>query len=252
MSPKSAGQAVKLGYRNVRVMLDGEPGWVKAGYPLYAGYGHVCNGNIVLIDLRSPEKDAASRIPRSVSIPFATLEERMEDVPLKAPVVLYSDDPREALAAYRMFRDEGYKKVSLVEGGYQGWKKLGGKLVSGPVVTEINWKRKLKKGEVSLAEFNRALEDPTRAVILDVRTHEEVGEGKLRSSIHIPLDELISTMDEFCKRHGIKPGERKVYIHCTTGARAEMAYKEMKKKGYDVSYLVAEVECEDGECEIEQ
>ena len=249
MSPKSAGQAVKLGYSNVRVMLDGEPGWVSAGYPLYAGYGFICRGNIVLIDLRSPEKDKMSRIPRSVSMPFATLEERMDEVPIKAPVVLYSDSMDEMLAAYRMFRDAGYQRVSLVDGGYQGWKKLGGTLIKGPVVTTVNWKRKLKEGEVALADFNKALADDTAVVILDVRTKEEAKEGKLARSLHIPLDELVNRIDEV---RGAMGADKKLYIHCTTGTRAEMAYHLLKKNGFArMRYLVAEVECEGNDCEIE-
>lgn len=233
-------------------MLAGEPAWVKAGNPAYAGYGFICQGNNVLIDLRSAEKDAASRIPRSVSIPFATFKDRIDDIPAKAPVVLYSDNNEETMAALKMLYDEGFKKVSLVEGGYQGWKKLGGKLIKGPVVTDIHWKRQLAEGEISLAEFNKALADPTRAIILDVRTNDEVADGKLKQSRHIPLDELCSRMDEFFATIDNMSKDQKVYVHCTTGARAEMAYKELKKNGYDAYYLVAEVECDGDDCDIEE
>jgi rhodanese-related sulfurtransferase len=252
MSPKSAGQAVKAGYKNVRVMLAGEPAWEKALYPSYAGYGFICQGNNVIIDLRSKDKDAQSRIPRSVSIPFAELADRIDDIPIKAPVVLYSDNEKESIEAMKMLRDAGFKKVSLVTGGYQGWKKLGGKLIKGPVVTDIHWQRKLGEGEVSLAEFNKALKDPTRAIILDVRTNEEVQEGKLKQSRHIPLDELCSRMDDFFATIDGMSKNQKIYVHCTTGARAEMAYKELKKNGYNAYYLVADVECDGDECEIEE
>ncbi len=252
MSPKSAGQAVKSGYKNVRVMLAGEPAWVKAGNAAYAGYGFVCQGNNVLVDLRSTEKDAASRIPRSVSIPFSTLEDKMDDIPVKAPVVLYSDKTEESMAALKIFQEEGFKKISLVEGNYQGWKKLGGKLIKGPVVTDVHWKRILAEGEVSLAEFNAALANPNKAIILDVRTKDEIAEGKLEQSRHIPLDELCSRMDDFFTTIKDMSKEQKVYVHCTTGARAEMAYKELKKNGYNAYYLVAEVECDEDGCEIEE
>ncbi len=252
MSTKSAGQAVRSGYTNIRVMLAGEPAWVKAGYPAYANYGFICQGNNVLIDLRSTEKNAESRIPRSVSIPFATLEDRIDDIPVKAPVVLYSDNEQETMAALKMFRKQGYKKVSLVEGGYQGWKKLGGKLIKGPVVTDIHWQRKLAEGEITLAEFNKALKDPTKAIILDVRTNDEVAAGKLAQSRHIPLDELCSRMDDFFSIIEGMSKNQKIYVHCTTGARAEMAYKELKKNGYNAYFLVAEVECEGNDCTIEE
>lgn len=243
MSPKSAGQAVKAGYTNIRVMLDGEPGWRKAGYPLHAAYGHVCKGNIVLVDLRSAEKDAARRIPRSVSMPFATFEDTYDEIPLKAPVVLYSDDEQETLTAMSILAENGYKKVSMVKGNFQGWTKLGGMVEKGELVTDVHWKRILAKGEVSLADFMKAVDDPQEAFILDVRTSDETAEGKIATSKAIPLDEV-------CSRLGEIPKDKKIYVHCTTGARAEMAAKELRKYDYESFYLVAEVECEGSECEI--
>lgn len=243
MSPKSAGQAVQAGYTNVRVMLEGEPSWREAGHPLHAAYGHVCKGNIVLVDLRSAEKDAARRIPRSVSMPFAEFEDNFESIPLKAPVVVYSDNEQETLTAMRILGENGYKKVSMVKGNFQGWTKLGGMLDKGPVVTEVEWKRILAKGEVALEDFLKAVHDPQEAFILDVRTADEAATGKIATATSIPLDEVCSRLIEI-------PKDKKVYIHCTTGARAEMAAKELQKYDYDSLYLVAEVTCDGSECEF--
>jgi rhodanese-related sulfurtransferase len=57
-------------------------------------------------------------------------------------------------------------------------------------------------------------------------------------------------MDNFiCKIKDVNK-DQKIYIHCTTGARAEMAYKELKKRGYNAFFLVAEVECAGDKCTI--
>ena len=231
-------------------MLAGEPAWLESENPTYAGYGFICRGNNVLVDLRSTDKDAASRIPRSVSIPFATLEDVIDEIPVKAPVVLYSDSEKESLDALKFFREEGYKNVSLVEGGYQGWKKLGGKLISGPVVTDVHWKRTLAEGEVPLEEFMSALKDPEQAIILDVRTNDEIKTGKLKQSVHIPLDELCNRMDDFFATVDNMLKNRKIYVHCTTGARAEMAYKELKDNGYNAYFLVATTKCNEDGCDF--
>ncbi len=249
----SAGQAVKAGYKNIRVFLAGEPAWRKAGYPTYAGYGFICHGNNVIVDLRDAKKDAAARIPRSVSMPFAELEDNIDEIPTQAPVVIYSDNQAETLAALKIFKEEGFKKVSLFEGDYQGWKRLGGRLVKGPVVTEVTWKRKLLPGEVTITDFKKAMADPSRAIILDVRTNDEVSVGKLDASKHIPLDQLCSKMDEFFSSIEGMSKDQKIYIHCTTGARAEMAYKELIKNGYkNAKFLKAEVSCEGNDCDIEE
>jgi rhodanese-related sulfurtransferase len=244
MSTDSAGQAKKMGYKNVRVYLEGEPAWVKAGNPTYASKNFVDKGNIVLVDLRSADKSAAKRIPRSVSVPYATLKDKVESIPAKAPVVLYSDSTDESMAALKDLREAGLKKVSLVEGNIDGWIKAGGETTSGPVVTAIEWKRIMEKGEISLAEFlDVANGKTTDAVILDVRTKDEVGAGKYKNAIAIPLDEVGARMKEL-------PKDKKIYVHCSTGARADMAAKELNKNGYKASFLIGNVECQGEKCTI--
>lgn len=244
MSPKAAGLAKKAGYANIMVMLAGEPAWVKAGYPTYASDAFVNKGNIVLIDLRSIEQSEKARIPRSVSIPYDTLEDRVDDIPVKAPVVLYSDDEQEARSALADLHFEGIKSVSLVYGSLDKWLAAPGHFVTGPVVSEISWQRKLGKGEVSPADFEKAVSGKSDALILDVRNRDEVSGGMFPGAINIPLDELTKRAKEL-------PSDRNIYIHCTTGARAEMAYKQLEKGGFKASFLVADVDCSDNNCEIE-
>ncbi len=245
MSTKNAGSAKKDGHKNVRVYLDGQPAWVKAGNLLYASKSTVTKGNIVLIDLRSKKKSEAGRIARSVTIPYESLEDRLADIPKKAPIVLYSDSAEDAADGVEDLRDEGYKKVALVSGNYDGWVKAGGATVTGPVVTKVNWKRKLGKGEVNKADFLKvATGADANAVILDVRTTAEAGEGGFTNAIAIPLDQVVPRLSEI-------PKDRKIYVHCSTGARAEMAAEELNKNGYKAVFLVADIKCKGDTCEIE-
>jgi len=69
-------------------------------------------------------------------------------------------------------------------------------------------------------------------------------EGSFKKSIAIPLDEIGSRM-------GGLPKDKKIYVHCTTGARADMAAQELKKNGFNAFFIVATCECEDGEWELE-
>ena len=245
MSTKSAGLATKMGYTNIRVMLEGEPGWAKAGYPTYASKEFIKTGNIILIDLRKPSLFKDGHIQRAVSIPFATLDDRLDDIPKKAPVVFYSDKVRESEAALNKLRGEKYKSVSLVPGNISEWVRSKESLVRGDVVTEITWKRILGKGEVSTGDFMSAAEKKGGdTIILDVRTNDEVKDGVFAGAKHIPLDELTT-------RSGELPKDKNIFIYCNTGARADMAYQELAKSGFKVKFLVADVECEDGECEID-
>ena len=174
MSTSNAGLAKKLGYTNVRAFLAGEPAWSEEGYPVYASNTFVDKGNIVLIDLRKGEAPVNGRIPRSVQIHYEQLEERMDDIPRNAPVVLYSDNMTEVTDAYEDLKDEGFKTVSLVNGNYQGWVAAGGKVETGPIFSnEIKWVRKLGKGEVSVAEFRKAVKgELPDTFVIDARTPE--------------------------------------------------------------------------------
>ncbi len=245
MSTKNAGLAIKDGYKNVRVYLDGQPAWIKDGNSVYTSTANISQGNIVLIDLRSEKKSTEGRIARSVTIPYPTLEDRLEDIPTKAPIVIYSDNEKEVTAANKVLREDGFKKVALVSGNYAGWVQQGGQVVTGPVATDITWKRKRGKGEISKADFLKAVngQDP-KTVILDVRTVEEVTEGGFNNAISVPLDQLNSRLTDI-------PKNKKIYVHCTTGARADMAVQELNKNGYKAFFLVADINCEGNDCEIE-
>jgi rhodanese-related sulfurtransferase len=244
MSTKSAGLAKKMGYANVKVMLQGEPGWEKAGHHLVASQKLVETGNIVLVDVRTPSEVKQSHIPRAVNIPMANLADAKDDFPSRkaAPIVIYGSNGDTKKAA-DIIREWGYKKVSLVPGGLEGYKAKGGEVATGEAASEIVWKRKLGEGEVTVEEFMKAASGTAGQVILDVRTKEEVADGMFKNAIHIPLDEIESRASEL-------PKDKEILVHCSTGARAQMAWEALKKEGFNSRFLVGDVECENGDCEV--
>lgn len=246
MSTKNAGLAKQLGHKNIRVYLDGEPAWAKAGNPTYATPEFILKGNVVVIDLRASEKAVAGRIPRAVSLPYSKLADRLDDIPRNAPVILYSDNAAELKKAVGDLRKDGFNYVSAVEGNYQGWIASGGQIESGPILSnEIKWQRKLGKGEVSVAEFKKATEGKIpNVMIIDARTKEEVAElGIFKNTVNIPLDEIPKRMNEL-------PKDKPIFIHCSTGARADMAYAQLVKNGFNVKFLLLNIEDAECDCEI--
>lgn len=244
MSTKSAGLAKKIGYKNIQVMLKGVPGWKKAGNAVVASDKFVNTGNIVLVDLRPAADVKSGHIPRAVGIPLADLEDAEDDFPTRntAPIVLYGNG-NDAKKAARMIKEWGYKKISMVDGGIEGFTARGGELAKGPAAGEIKWVRKLGKGEANVTDFMKVVNGAPNQVILDVRTNDEVTEGKFKNAIHVPLDEIEARMSEI-------PKDKEVLIHCSTGARAEMAFQALEKAGYKTRFVVADVECEDGKCKM--
>ena len=244
MSTTNAGLAQKLGYKNIRVYLDGEPAWSKANLPTYSTNDFVKTGNVVLVDIRPSAKAVEGRIKGAYSVPYEELEDRLDDVPRNAPIVLYGDD--EVMDAVIDVREEGFNFVSLVEGGLNGWLSAGEPVEKGPIFnTEIKWVRKLGKGEVSVADFRKAAAGEDKDVIIvDARTKEEVAElGMFKNTINIPLDELTNRMNEL-------PRDKKIYVHCSTGARADMAYKELVNNGFNVKFLLLNISDAECDCEI--
>lgn len=248
MSPKSAGLAAKMGYKNIKVMLKGTPGWKKSGKMLVASTNFINKGNIVLVDLRSEKEATTAHIPRSVNIPLAKLTDAEEDFPsmkAQAPIVLYGAEADVKKAA-KTIKGWGYKSISAVNGGFEGWKSAGNPVTSGKISTDISWQYKPGKGEVGIPEFEKALAGKfTDKVILDVRGAEETSDGMFANAINIPLDEIE-------KRIGELPKDKELLVHCSTGARADMAAKSLMEAGFKARFLVANIECEDGECEIDE
>ena len=243
MTTTNAGLAKQLGYTNVRAYLGGRRISKKKRYPVYASTEYVATGNVVILDLRQGDAPVKGRIPRSIQVAYEDLENRIDDIPRNAPVILYSDNYEEVNDAYEDLKSEGFKTVAMVKGNYQGWLASGGKVESGPIFSnEISWVRQLGKGEVSVEEFRQAVKGERPDVfVIDARTKEEVADlGIFTNTVNIPLDEIPKRMNEL-------PKNKKIFVHCSTGARADLAYRELVENGYDVKFLLLDIS--DAECD---
>lgn len=183
-----------------------------------------------MIDTRPSQASVAGRIKGAYNLPIGKLKAALRDLPRDAPIVLYGDKETDAI---ELLTDEGFTTVTLVEGGYTGWIKAGGKIEKGPNATaEIKWERKLEKGEVSLADFRKAVAGESKDVLLiDVRGQDEIGKQKsIANAINIPLDELPA-------REATLSKDKMMYLYCATGARAKMAYDELANAGFKAKFL---------------
>jgi len=89
---------------------------------------------IVFIDLRSRADFAQQRLPGARSIPLNELEKRYPEVPKTGRVVLYCACPDGRIEegfSYQLLRDQGYRNVSVLEGGFAAWRARGYPLESG-------------------------------------------------------------------------------------------------------------------------
>jgi rhodanese-related sulfurtransferase len=239
MSPLSAREAVKLGYTNVKVLSTGLPGWKKSkGVVVMPANGlkkmiHD-DTSYVLIDLRSKEVATEGHIKGAVSIPADQLAAAKDKFPKdkSAPVILYSYGQASA-ESFALVRGWGYKNSTVLNGGAKAW---DGKFFPGETASKIVYVKKLKPGEITIAEFKQvATTNPSDKIILDVR---DSGVATIPGAVNIPQAELAGRLAEL-------PKDKEVIIHCNTGIMANMALKTLTDNGYKARYVDAVVQVSD-------
>lgn len=81
-------------------------------------------------------------------------------------------------------------------------------------------------GDVHLAQWSEIEHlDPQKSVLLDVRQPEERRSGHIPGSMHIPLDQLRSRLDEL-------PKDREIIVHCRSGQRSYYACRILSQHGF--------------------
>lgn len=99
---------------------------------------------------------------------------------------------------------------------------------------------------LSQENWVEGLEADSNAVILDVRTEDEVDVGKISGSINIDFHKG----DEFIAQLELLDKTKNYYVYCRSGARSAQACSIMNQMGIDNAYnLVGGVLQWDGDLE---
>jgi rhodanese-related sulfurtransferase len=198
--------------------------------------------NILLLDLRSADKFAAGHIPRALSLPVANLDKYKEtDFPdyKGSLIVFYSDTQVDVDKALGLMLDYSFTKATYFPGGLTKWQKIGNIVEVGPKTApaKLTYVRILAPYEVSIADFMKAV-NGSGVMIVDTRSTDEFAGSKFSGAVNIPSEEMENRFAEI-------PKNKPVYLHCSTGSRADMAYDILKVKGYsNVKLLKANVSFE--------
>lgn len=183
-----------------------------------------------------------------MNLPAADLDKYKEDnwpSYKGAPIVFYSDTQADIDKALLAMGDYGFSKATFFPGGLAAWQKLGHPVEAGPkpAPEKLTFVRKLAPHDISIADFNKAMNDPN-VVILDVRNDVERQTGSFKNSLHIPSDQIALRYQEV-------PKDKTVIIHCATGIRAGIAFETLKAKGVtNTKVLNANVKFEGGSYKI--
>ena len=206
--------------------------------------------SFVLLDVRAAKDAAAGFIKGAVNIPEKELDKALAAFPskdLKPPIVIYDakgDGAAEKVAAKLV--KAGYPGPRVLTGGFAAWQTAKFAVESGKPATKVAYVPKPKAGSIPVGDFEAFAKGvPANTLILDVRNAEEVSEtGIIKGALNVPADLVAEKLAEI-------PKDKNLVLHCSTGARAEMAYNILKEKGYKVRFLDATIaNYEDGSFKI--
>jgi rhodanese-related sulfurtransferase len=256
MSPKSAGLAKELGYKNVRVYQDGTPDWNKAGQTmvtnvpalkkLISGMDKTPDQNpfFVLLDVRSSDDAAKGFIPLATAMSADDVAKRSAEFPQykTAQIIVYAqNEPTpDALKALKELHALKFSNAAILWGGFDAWKKAEGKVASGRPADKIKFTRKVAEDEISVAEFKDILvKKPGTKLVVDVRPPEEFNQGAIQGVKSVPLEVMQKDLSDL-------PKDKEIITFCNTGAICSIADKLLKKEGFKSRYLNATVTYQDG------
>ena len=234
MSPGSAAKAAKLGYTNLKVYVDGMPAWSEKNYGLLSTQflkEAWIDKDIphVLLDVRAEKDTAYGFIKGAVAFPAKDSEKLIKALEIKknTPVMVYDQDGgKDAKPVASALVNAGFKRVVVLDAGFNAWKALKYDLVIGKLATKVTYTPKPRPGEINIAEFEKyAANLPANVMIIDVRNPDEGNAGMLKNAKLIPAE-------EFNERQAEIPKDKLIVTLCSTGVRAEMAYHALKGLGY--------------------
>lgn len=246
-----------LGYTKVKSFSGGMPLWAGTSQPMYTEPEFLKylqdNGkpdSYVLVDVRSPEQAAKEHIAGAVNLPGTDAKAVFEAMPSdkKARIILYGNTNAETEAASRALKVNNFTDVTTLNGGMAEWKAKSYPVAANALITEVNYKKQMLPGRISVDEFKKIVEaQPADKILLDVRRPDErAKKGKVAGTINIPVDTLDWRWSEL-------PKDKEIIIHCQDGPRASVAFDVLKEHNLKVRSLFASFNWnKDGTYEIKE
>ncbi|MGB3210409.1 MAG: rhodanese-like domain-containing protein [Desulforhopalus sp.] len=138
-SPKAAGLAVEMGYRDVRIYRPGIIGWAKSGLQLEHNVQYpeedvplissevlaVAPKSFQIIDIRPKAHFKKGHIAGAKNIDLEELHERYAELMGVESVVLVDHKGKLTLTAGRYLISRGIKTIFRLDGGFNAWVKEG-------------------------------------------------------------------------------------------------------------------------------
>jgi rhodanese-related sulfurtransferase len=85
--------------------------------------------------------------------------------------------------------------------------------------------------QISADEVQKAINEKKDIILLDVRTPEEYGRGKIEGSMNISVENIHDQITT-----AVPDKNKTIYVYCLSGSRSEVAVAMMKQLGYENVY----------------
>lgn len=250
----SAEKAIELGYKDVHVYQDGVEGWqennnylaVTSNYAKYyimeAAAVNPVKSLATFVDTSSYKSYFKQHIPNATHIDNENFAQKfVGTVPQNknSEIITYCSgfDCNTSYSVAEKLITEGYTNVKVYAGGLKDWNQNGlptfgasGKLAGFDVsegaveraLTYQEWDKKLRSGE---------------GVVVDVRRDDEVAEGKIKDSIHIPHANILAGPEQILAKLP-EDKDTMILIHCKAGVRAGSVVNHIAGLGYNNTYFL--------------
>ncbi len=167
---------------------------------------------VIVLDVRHQDDFAKAHIPNSIFIGldgrFAPwVGEILEDI--NTPILLVVPNGKEEEAITRLSRVGFDHILGYLKGGIENWTSKE------KITSSIDY---------SKASVLKDLENKSKHLILDVRSHDEHQNESISGSLNIPLKSINKSIDQINFKS-------KFYIHCQGGYRSMIAASILKKNG---------------------
>ncbi len=211
---------------------------------------------LVLLDIRSfAEFSDHGWIEGRTVVPHGMVMFKIRDiVPNRdIPIIVYCKKGKRSIIVAYQLQQMGYKDIKYLKGGALGWKNKGypvktsgtSKIAEAPVVSKgemptgitaedlVAEANKLVKA-IPPAEANRVLTTNSNAVLLDIRTQQEIGsQGAIERAIVMEHGKV-----PFNIKKKVHDANTRLFVICKKGGRSALIAKQLQEMGYkDVHHI---------------
>jgi len=207
------------------------------------------NPDLFVIDVREPsELEANGHVPGAVNIPVKTLADNPALLPadLDAPIVVYCKSGTRSTWAWTILSALGYTNVRNMAAGFDGW--LAAQLPSEEglapaeeISTAIianeaqymavkDFANNAPEGWATIkpVDVNEKMINGEEFLLIDNRRADEYEAGYVDGAVNIPLEEMMSRLDEIDQ-------DAEIIVYCRSGVRGMIGTLALRMLGYDAS-----------------